>query len=314
MSWVSPSTQLLLIGAGELGTALLPHLSSLPNIHICLGVRQIAKHTQLASLNVSLTAIDLDAPSPQLSSTFAKYDVVVSCTGFVQSAGAMSKLANEVLEAGRLRRDEGKERLWFFPWQWGVDYDVTGDGDGVMPLFGEQRDVRELLRKEAAQAGVKWTIVSTGIFMSFLFEQFWGVVERKGEGEQQEITVRALGGWDHGVVVTDVSDIGRVLARIVAGDVDAEDKVLYVAGDSVKYSQLADIVERVAGKEVQREAWTEEHLRAELAKTPEDPIKKYRVVFARNGVFWEKERTVNYQLKIPTLDVETYAKEILSKD
>ncbi|KAF2110727.1 isoflavone reductase [Lophiotrema nucula] len=310
MSWISPKTQLLLLGAGELGSAFLPHLSSLPDVHITVGVRSIAKYTHLSSLTVSLRSIDLSGPSSSLIETFSKFNIIISATGFGSSAGVVTKLAQEVLEAGKLRKERDAEsgKLWFFPWQWGVDYDITGDGDGLMPLFGEQRDVRDLLRSQAAQANVKWTVVSTGIFMSFLFEQFWGVVDRSKE---DKITVRALRSWDHGTCVTDVSDIGKVLARIVAGDVESEDKVVYVSGDSITYSQLADTVERVVGKKIEREEWTEEYLREELEKDPGDLIKKYRLVFARDGVFWEKERTVNYQLKIPMLDVETYAKELL---
>ena len=227
----------------------------------------------------------------------------------------MTKLALEVLEAGKLRQEQGKARLWFFPWQWGVDYDITRDRNGLMPLFGEQQRVRDLLRTEAEQCGVQWTIVSTGVFMSFLFEPFWGIVgrpsQRDGVGEGgKEIVVRCLRDWEHGVTVTDAHDIGRVLKRILAGDVRAENRVLYVAGDSVRYRDLADVVEKVVGREVVREAWGVEYLQEELNKDPNDGIKKYRLVFAGDGVWWEKKRTVNHQLGMEMMDVETYAKKL----
>lgn len=295
------------MGAGELGTAFLPHLSALPNIHITIGVRTISKYTQLSGPNITLRSLDITGPSKELSETFAAFDTIISCTGFGQDAGTVTKLASEILTAGKLRKDAGKGRLWFFPWQWGVDYDITGDGEGLMPLFGEQGEVRNLLRAKAVESNVKWTIVSTGIFMSFLFEQFWGIVDREGE----KITVRALRNWDHKVTVTDVSDIGKVLARIVAGDVESENRVVYVAGDTVSYGQLADIVERATGKEVEREEWSISHLKEELAKDPDNIIKKYRVVFARDGVWWDKELTANHQLGVPVRDVETYARQKL---
>ena len=303
------SKKILLIGAGELGTAFLPHLQALPKTYITLGIRTISKYTRLASLNTSLLCLDISGPSSGLSETFSKFDIVISCTGFGSEAGSVTKLANEILGAGRLRKEAGKGKLWFFPWQWGVDYDVTGDGEGLMPLFGEQVEVRNLLKGEADEANVKWTIVSTGIFMSFLFEQFWGIVDIQGDG----ITVRALKDWEHQVTVTDVTDIGKVLARIVAGDVESESRILYVAGDTVSYSQLADIVARVTGKEVKREEWSTSHLKEELANDPDNLIKKYRVVFARDGVWWDKTLTVNHQLGIPVIDIETYAKEHLIK-
>lgn len=309
---MSSKTQILLLGAGELGTAFLPHLSSLPNIHITIGVRTPSKYTHLTSHNnITLIPLNTNSPSSELSSLFADYDIVISCTGFGQPISTFPKLTNEILQAGKLRKEAGKGRLWFFPWQWGLDYDQTGDGEGLMPLFGVQVQVRNLLREQASACNVKWTIVSTGIFMSFLFEQFWGVVDREGE----QITVRALRDWDHKVTVTDVNDIGKVLGRVVAGDLkdeDCDNRIVYAAGDTVSYAQLADIVERVTGKAVKREKWTIQYLEEELAKDPADDIKKYRVVFARpRGIWWDKEVSANYRLGIPVTGVETYAKENL---
>jgi len=51
----------------------------------------------------------------------------------------------------------------YFPWQFGVDYDVIGRGS-AQDLFDKQLDVRHLLR---GQSGTEWVVVSTGMFMSF---------------------------------------------------------------------------------------------------------------------------------------------------
>lgn len=301
------TTEILLIGAGELGTAFLPPISSLPNIHITLGVRSPSNYSHLTSSAPNITPLALDITSPSLSATFSTFDILIIATGFAQSPASVLKLAREVLEAGRLKRSRGEERLWYFPWQWGVDYDVTGDGQGLMPLFGTQRDVRDLLRKEAVAANVKWSVVSTGIFMSFLFEEFWGVVEKGDEGR---VVVRALRHWEHKVTVTDVHDIGRVLAKIVNGEVDAENKVVCVAGNTVSYRELAEIVTRVSGKEVEEEVWDVPYLEEEFRHSPDDGIKKYRLVFARDGVWWDKENTVNDKLGIEMMRVEDYAKNL----
>jgi nucleoside-diphosphate-sugar epimerase len=190
-----------------------------------------------------------------------------------------------------------------------VDYDVTGDGEGLMPLFGAQVDVRNILRARAEASNVKWTVISTGVFMSFLFEDWWGVVQRHQDGK---VTVRALRSWEHKVTVTDVNDIAKVLGPVIAGKVEAENRVLYAAGDTVSYGQLAEIVERVTGRKVEREEWSIAHLKEELAKDPDDAIKRYRLVFARDGVWWNKEGSVNYRLGIACTDVESYAKRILA--
>jgi uncharacterized protein YbjT (DUF2867 family) len=302
-------TQILLLGAGELGTALFNPLSTLPNTHITIGVRTPSKYAHLSSPTVHLTEINLTDDSQNLAKTFSHFDILISATGFGADPSSVLKLAHEVLSAGQIRKASGKDKLWFFPWQWGVDYDVTRDGQGLMPLFGAQRDVRNILREKAEDSNVRWTVVSTGIFMSFLFEQFWGVVERR----DSQITVRCLRGWEHKVTVTDVGDIGRVLARVVASTDGVMENVVYVAGDTVSYGELADVVERVSGEVVKREAWGMEYLKEELRKNPDDGIKKYRLVFAREGVWWDKKRTMNAKLGMHMVDVESFAKKLFDK-
>ncbi|PVH99539.1 NAD(P)-binding protein [Periconia macrospinosa] len=298
----------LLIGAGELGSAFLPHLSQVPNLTLTLGVRTPSNYTTLTTShpNLSLTALDLGSPSEELITKFAGYDIIISATGFGRDPSVLTKLAKEVLEAGKLRKEAGeKERLWYFPWQWGVDYDKTGDGGGLMPLFGEQKKIRDLLRAEAEGAGVKWTIVSVGIFMSFLFEPFWGVVEKGDNG----VTVRAFNSWDRKITVTAVGDIGKVLGEVLKS---GDEGVVYAAGDTVTYAQIAEIVERVTGSEVQKEVWTVPHLTEDLEKNPDDLIKKYRLTFAKDdGIAWDKKLTVNHKLGMQLVEVEQYAKEVL---
>lgn len=300
--------QILILGAGELGTSFLPHLSALPNTHITLAVRTISKYTHLSTSNITLISLDTTSSSSNLIGIFSNYDIVISCTGFGQPLGTVTKLAHEILNAGKVRKDAGKAKLWFFPWQWGVDYDITKDGDGVMPLFGEQLEVRNLLRQKATESHVKWTIVSTGIFMSMLFASSWGIVERQGE----QTTTRALRDWDHKITATDVGDIGKVLARIVAGDVFGEDCILYVGGDTVSYAEIADIVEQTLGKEVKREVWSLPYLGSELEKEPTDELRKYRIVFAGEGVWWDKEHTVNHKLQIDVTTVGNFARQLFS--
>ena len=126
--------------------------------------------------------------------------------------------------------------------------------------------------------------------------------------------MRCLRDWTHRVTVTDVHDIGRVLARILAPDstVEATNRVVYVGGDTVSYAQLGDTIERVSGKQVKREMWSMEYLKSELAADPDDGIKKYRLVFARDGVWWDMNKTVNMTLGMEMMNVETYARGLFS--
>lgn len=143
--------------------------------------------------------------------------------------------------------------------------------------------------------------------MSFLFSESWGIVSHS----RGKMSVTALRNWEHKVTVTHVDDIGRVVAMILDGDVDARDRVVYVAGQTVSYGELADIVGRVMGKEVKREALGIEYLEEELRKDPEDWLKKYRLVFAREGVWWDEEGTVNRKLGVEMVRVEEYARKVL---
>jgi len=72
----------------------------------------------------------------------------------------------------------------------------------------------------------------TGIFISFLFEDFFGVVS----GDLK--TVRALGSWQNTVTVTDVEDIGKVTAEVGWDGDGIRNEVVFIAGDTISYRRL----------------------------------------------------------------------------
>lgn len=302
------STSILVLGAGELGTAVLRHLAaraaSSPGITLTVLLRPATIASDdpgkqrdvaaLRALGVRLLPGDLAADSVAgLAALFTGFDTVISCTGFVGGPGTQRKLTHAVLAAGVPR---------YVPWQFGVDYDVIGRGS-AQDLFDEQLDVRDLLR---AQDRTEWVIISTGIFTSFLFEPAFGVVELAHN------TVRALGSWDTAVTVTTSDDIGALTAAILFAEPRIRNQVVYTAGDTVTYGQLADIVEAVSGRPVRREVWGVAALRHELAQSPADALKKYRVVFAEGtGVAWEHATTFNAAHGIGVVSVEQWVRENL---
>ncbi len=83
---------------------------------------------------------------------------------------------------------------------------------------------------------MEWVIVSTGMFTSFLFEPSFGVVDLA------QNTVHALGSWDTSVTDTTPDDIGALTAEIIFAEPRIVNSVVYTAGDTVMYKQLADIV------------------------------------------------------------------------
>ena len=168
----------LVLGAGELGMAMLRHLAPLqqaaglplavlvtPGSLTAPTPRQIHDHAALRALGVQFEPFDLVKRSHEdLVALLRRFDTVINCTGFVAGPGTQLRLTRAVLDAGVRRH---------IPWQFGVDYDIVGKGSG-QPVFDEQFDVRGMLR---GQDRTEWIIVSTGMFTSFLFEKAAGIVD-----------------------------------------------------------------------------------------------------------------------------------------
>jgi uncharacterized protein YbjT (DUF2867 family) len=301
-------TPILVLGAGELGMAILRSLSkrasqrSNTSLTVLLRPSTIASHdpakqrdiAELRSLGVNILAGDLvEASTAELASLFKDFHTVIGCTGFVTGRRSLLKQAQAALDAG-VRR--------FLPWQFGVDYDIIGRGS-AQDLFDEQLDVRDLLR---SQDRMEWIIVSTGMFTSFLFEPSFGVVDLAKN------TLHALGSWDTAVTVTTPEDIGELTAEILFTEPRIANRVVYTAGDTLTYRQLADIIDTVLNRQVQRVEWPVPLLKDELAQDPDNPLKKYRVVFAEGpGVSWDINQTFNAQHNIKVKTVEQWVRENL---
>ncbi|KAI1085852.1 isoflavone reductase family protein [Whalleya microplaca] len=303
---MAASPSVLIIGAGELGTAVLSALSAHPArqggpLTVLLRASTIAspdpgkqaRNAHLRSLGASLVAGDIASASvAELAPVFRGFHTVIACAGFGLPPRTQTKLARAVLEAGVPR---------YLPWQWGIDYDAVGAGS-AQDLFDEQLEVRGILR---SQTETDWVIVTTGLFMSFLFLRGFGVVDVKGR------VVRALGAWDARLTVTEVRDIGRLAAEVVYVPGGIERRVVYIAGDTLSYARVAELVERRFGGEWKRELWDREVLRERLRADPGDGMAKYASVWAAGkGVAWDLEQTLNAQRGIQTQDVESYLQEM----
>jgi hypothetical protein len=304
-----PPTSILVLGAGELGTQVLHSLTTHPSLatsnpkpKITLLLRPLTlssssptKQSELASYrasNIALLPGDIaTATESSLATLFAPFDTIISCTGMALPPGTQLKITRAVLAAGSSVRR-------YFPWQFGVDYDAIGLAS-AQDLFDEQLAVRELLR---GQTEVEWVIVSTGMFMSFLFEEAFGVVDLRGG------KVTALGSWENRLSVTAVEDIGRVVAELVLVEVN-EKGVVFVAGDTVSMGRLADVVDGLLGTKVERSVKTVGQLGQELRNAPDDVMGKYRTVFAAGvGVSWDTESTFNAKRGMDMVLVEDWAK------
>lgn len=291
----------LVLGAGELGLWVLESLAKhtlKKDVKISVLLRQATldsaapdkkKLTQhLKALDIHFEAGDVvQAPVSELAGIFACYHTVVSCTGMGLPPGTQNKILEAVLEANVPR---------YFPWQFGMDYDVIGEGSS-QDLFDEQLEVRKTLR---SQDKTEWVIVSTGLFMSFLFLTAFGVVDFGAK------TVRGLGTWNNCITVTQPEDIGRVTADVVLDGRGIANQVVYTAGDTVSYEQVADMLDKRFETEFKRELWDLDTLKAQFDQDPNTMV-KYRDTFAQGrGVAWDQQKTINAERGIKMTDVKTY--------
>ncbi|AZF11057.1 Putative oxidoreductase [Pseudomonas sp. R2-37-08W] len=300
---------ILVLGAGELGLPVLRNLARMasraPGSTVSVLLRESTIHTQapekkreideLRRLGVQMVAADLVKDSiEQLAEVFARFDTLIGCAGMVAGRETPMKLASAALKSGVKR---------YFPWQFGVDFEVIGRGS-PQDLFDAQLDVRELLR---AQDKTEWGIISTGMFTSFLFEPVFEVVDFEND------TVNALGSLENSVTLTTPDDIGILTAEIVFFQPRLRNQIVYLAGDTVTYGQVASILERVLGRPFTRNVWTVPYLIQELEKDPTHHIKKYRAVFAQGrGVAWPKAGTFNEQQSIQVTTAEQWARKSLA--
>ena len=299
---------ILVLGAGELGNEVIDALCNHPqhndrNITVLLRPDPVGNPdsatlarrdlvSSLQSRGVSVVRADIaNENETDLSAIFSKYSTIVGCTGMTYPSGTQRKLAKAVLAADVDR---------YFPWQYGMDYDAIGRGSS-QDLFSEQLDVRDLLR---TQEKTKWVIVSTGLFMSFLFMPAFGVVsEDRG-------SVTALGAWENEITVTTPRDIGKAVAELVLVDEEVGG-VVHIAGETASYEKIAEYVEKEKGSEIRRDLATVDQLDKELKSDPDNGMKKYRAVFAEGrGVAWPMEKTYNTRKEMRFCDIREYLRSL----
>ncbi|MDX7986957.1 aromatic alcohol reductase [Xenorhabdus sp. 12] len=298
---------ILVLGAGQLGAAvlnsLLPAVTQLKSrVSVIVspgswdeqGKLRSGIHQRLADTGAAFIPIDIAADTVEsLTACFKAFDSVINCMGFIAGAGTQIKITRAVLEAG-VRR--------YFPWQFGVNYDVVGKGSG-QPVWDEQYDVRTLLRQQQA---TEWVIVSTGMFTSFLFEPAFNVVNLA------EKTIHALGGWETQVTVTSPDDIGRLTTAIYLHQPRIANEVVFVAGETTSYGKLAETVERVTQQPFTRSVYSLSALRDALRLNPDDQMIRYRAAFARgDGMWWPMNETYNAQNHLPTQNIASWLKAFL---
>lgn len=320
MEFTSPSNipprSILILGASELGTSIIAAVAAHPklgNARLTIllrpaslddaarldairGLLPASRQAELSFISADLKTI----PTADLTVLIRDggYDTIISAAGARDGSGSLPKLADAVYAAGTVAR--------YLPWQFAPDFDRTGAGPGGM--FAEHVAVREKLRAYGT-GGSKtvWTVVTTSMFLSLLFTEALGIVSgleaarKKPAGEivDGEVVVHALGSWDREFTVTEVGEIGKAVAEIVASghDLPLNDRggrIVYLSSETLNFGKLANIVEQVIGKKVRREIRSLDSLKEEVHEDPGDRAAKFRVVYAEGeGVSWPKATSFN---------------------
>ncbi|MDT9583361.1 aromatic alcohol reductase [Stenotrophomonas sp. SI-NJAU-1] len=289
MSTPIDSRSILVLGAGELGMPVIRNLARMANNHgatISVMLRNASIEStlpekravidEIRSLGVALVPGDLvKATVNELAELFSRYDTVIGCAGYAAGLDTPMKVARAAVKSGIPR---------YFPWQFGADFDAIGRG-GPQDLFDAQLDVRDYLR---AQAAMDWVVISTGMFTSYLFEPEFGVIDLANR------SVHALGSGANSVTLTSPDDIGTMTAQIMFHSPPIRNEIVYLAGDTIRYEELPEILEEHFGEAFSYSVWSTPQLMQELADDPSNMIKKYRAVFAQGkGVSWDKDLTFN---------------------
>ncbi|MBB3426927.1 MULTISPECIES: aromatic alcohol reductase [Rhizobium] len=299
---------ILVIGAGELGMPVLRNLARKAKDHSGTAISVLLRAATVEStdpvkqrdvfeireLGIEIVTGDiLAATISELAAIFARFDTVIGCAGFSAGRNTPMKLAKAALEANLKR---------YFPWQFGVDFDVIGRGS-PQDLFDAQIDVRDLLR---GQDKTDWVVISTGMFTSFLFESIFEVVDLENN------VVNALGSLDTEVTLTTPDDIGALTAEVVFAQPMIRNEIVYLAGDTVTYGEVADKLQTVLERPFRKVEWTVPQLKSELTQDPDNHIKKYRAVFAEGkGVAWPKRGSFNERNGIKVTTAEEWIRENL---
>lgn len=119
--------------------------------------------------------------------------------------------------------------------------------------------------------------------------------------------INALGGWDNKVTVTSPEDIGKLTTEILLESPRIINEVVYVAGDTISYGELAEIVDNISNKPIKRNIFTLNWLQNELAKNADNQMLRYRAAFALgDGMWWNIDKTYNFKKGIEVQNTEQW--------
>ncbi len=105
------------------------------------------------------------------------------------------------------------------------------------------------------------------------------------------------------MTVTSPADIGRLTTAIYLHQPRIVNEVVFVAGETTSYRQLADTVERVTQQTFSKAVHTLPALLEQLRTNPDDAMLRYRAAFARGMACGGRWATPECRHQLPTRDI-----------
>ncbi|OJJ62817.1 hypothetical protein ASPSYDRAFT_171979 [Aspergillus sydowii CBS 593.65] len=259
--------KILLLGAtGETGASILNGLLASNQFDVEILVRPSSAEKpavqEIKALGVALRVVDITAPEQELAPALAGIDIIIS------AIGPHDLLQQKTLV--RAAKSAGVKR--FVP----CAFITVAPPKGVMLL----RDDKEEIYNEIKRLEVPYTVIDVG---------FWHQISipplPSGRIDYALMMAEAVihGGGNAPNLLTDLRDIGRFVARIVADD-RTLNRYVYTWSDVLSENEIFDLVEEVSGEKIERKYETAQQIEkrlddalAALSLDPNDPAKRIQV-------------------------------------
>ena len=248
----------LVVGTGTVGGSILRAIASpdfrgrlsgaaLIRPSSLLDAAKAAKIRSLELLGVEVVSGDCDDPTAELAERLRGFHTVISAVGGSGFKQSQLNLLEACKQAGVQR---------FIPSEFSVDTEAAGEGHALARLYREKRYIAEALKASE----LDYLQVVPGLFGELLLSPFGGV-------DIANLVVTAPYSFDTRVTFTAKPDIGRITAALLLSDVHRSR--VRISGDTMSYGQIADTIERLTGKSVQRKVWTAKEIDAAIAESGE---------------------------------------------
>ncbi|KAL4734055.1 hypothetical protein BDV11DRAFT_66688 [Aspergillus similis] len=272
---MSRTTVLLIGAAGETGGSIAAGLLEHPTfeIHALIRPRSAQKPAVLAlqDKGVHIRKCDLKSSEEELEKALSDIDVVISCVGSAEQQDQIP-IANAAKKAGVKR---------FIP----CGFITVAPPGGIMWL----RDEKEAVYNHIKQLRLPYTIIDIGWWYQLAYPRLEsGKLDYAMTTSNNEI----VGDGNTPLALTDLRDIGRYVARIIADD-RTLNKMVFAYNTVLTQNEIFSLLEEISGEQITRNYISEELVQNRVLAArqssetyPFDPVKFIPRYLAEYQLSW----------------------------